>query len=117
MLSRGQRDRWSNRVRGMGNIEVARASTRSAVLLLLRRCSQKVQRTMPISVRRPNVNPTASGITFDFGAIASVSIEIEVLAVGADSSPRRMLYDQRGRNNERKRESDARTLWLYSIDD
>lgn len=79
-------------------------------LFPLRRFSQKAPRTRPRSARKPNVNPTASGTTFNFGAAASVLaeicvlVEIVVVEGRADvAPPRRMLCAQRGRSNERKR--------------
>ena len=95
-------------------------ASRRSTGLPLRRCSQKVPRTIPISVRIPNVNPTASGTMFDFGAIAFVSVKVEVLEGRAGVSlSRRMLYAQRG---ETRQESESQMLQAanlppYSIGD
>ena len=65
---------------------MARASSRADILLLRRR-RQRTPRTTIMRVRRPNVNPTASGTMFDF--------DVGVLGGSAEASfARRTLYNR-----------------------
>ena len=74
-----------------------------ADFLLLRRCREKAARTAIARVRRPNVNPTASGTMFDFDPGVVASVLVGVLEGSADASlARRKLYNRRGSDGRRE---------------
>ena len=93
LLSCGQPDRCVGGARCRG---VEGASRRSIGFLFLRRRRQKAPMTTIASVRRPKVNPTARGTTFDLGAMASVLVGI-LGGSAAALSARRTLYRSNGR--------------------